>query len=243
MIRVLRRFYVTSLACMVAAAVVLGLFYRHIATSQLLEMGERNNVVVAQIFANSIWPQYRSFAESVGRVDADRLREHPDIAKLRQSVFDVMRNTQVVKVKLYENEGRTLFSTDPAQIGKDYSANPGFISAQKGKPLSELTHRDKFSAFDRELERRDVLSSYVPMRPNAGAPIEGVLEIYSDVTDLLQNVERQVSMVVLIVIGVLALLYGALILVARSAELFARRQAAPEAGAPSMERSSAGPSA
>jgi hypothetical protein len=54
----------------------------------------------------------------------------------------------VVKVKLYPRNGRTFFSTDPAQIGKDYGTNPGFISAIQGKPVSEITHREKFSTFD-----------------------------------------------------------------------------------------------
>jgi hypothetical protein len=224
MFRLLRYFSIASLVSMVLATIVLGALYRNVATSQLLALGESNNVALAQIFANSIWPQYRTFAEAAGRVDAERLRSHPNIAQLHASVLDVMRNTQVVKVKVYENEGRTMFSTDTAQIGKDYSANPGFLSARKGQPLSELTHRDKFSAFDREIENRDVLSSYVAMRAGPQAPIEGVLEIYTDVTDLLKSIDRQERIVTLIVIAVLALLYGALFFIVRHADRVIRSQ-------------------
>jgi len=220
----MRNFFVASLVSVVAATVVLAAVYRHIATSQLLELGESNNVALAQIFSNSIWPQYRSFQEAAGRVDADTLRAHPDIAKLRTTVLDVMRNTHVVKVKLYETDGYTLFSTDPAQIGKDYKDNPGFISAMKGEPVSELTHRDKFSAFDKELENRDVLSSYVPLRPSAEAPVGGVLEIYTDVTDLLKRIDKEERRVILSAIAVLAILFIALFFIARHIDAIVRRK-------------------
>jgi hypothetical protein len=224
MLKLIRNFPLASLVCVLLAIVILGGVYRQAATTQILELGERSNVALAQIFANSLWPQYRSFAEAAGRVDADRLRTHPDIAKLREAVASMMRGTQVIKVKLYENEGRTLFSTDPAQIGKDYSANPGFLSARKGRPASELTHRAKFSAFDGELEDRDVLSSYVALRAGPDAPIEGVLEIYTDVTDLLAGIEQQLRLMTLIVVGVLTALYAALLFIARRGGGLTRRE-------------------
>jgi hypothetical protein len=230
MTRLLRYFSIASLITVVLATVILSALYRHIATSQLLELGENNNVALAQIFANSIWPQYRSFVDAAGRVDADRLRAHPSTAELHKSVLGMMRNTHVVKVKLYENEGRTMFSTDPKQIGKDYSANPGFISARKGQPASELTHRDKFSAFDREIENRDVISSYVPLRAGSEAPIEGVLEIYTDVTDLLASVDRQERLVILSVVAVLTVLYSALFFIARHADVIFRAQSKTVSG-------------
>ena len=215
MIRLVRNNAVASLVCGALAAIVLGVLYRQIATSHLSELGESNNVALAQIFSNAIWPPYRAFAESAKPLGTEALRQHPEIARLHQTVREVMRNTPVVKVKLYQRNGRTLFSTDPAQIGKDYSTNPGFISAIQGKPVSEVTHRDKFSAFDEERENRDVLSSYIPLRSAPDAPIEGVLEIYSDVTDLLRNIDKDERMVVLAALTVLGVLYIVLFLLAR----------------------------
>jgi hypothetical protein len=224
MFRPLRYLSVASLIAVALAAVILGALYRQIATSHLSDLGESNNVALAQIFANSIWPPYRAFAEKAKTLNTEALRGHPDIGKLHQSVLGVMGNTPVVKVKLYQRNGRTLFSTDAAQIGKDYSTNPGFISAIQGKPVSEITHRDKFSAFDEERENRDVLSSYIPLRRSSDAPIEGVLEIYSDVTELLRNIDRQERLVILAVIAVLGVLYGVLFLIARRADRLIKSQ-------------------
>jgi hypothetical protein len=133
MFRLLRYFSIASLISMVLAAVVLGAAYRQIATNHLIELGERNNVALTQTLANSLWPQLRSFANLAERLDVDALRLHPDFAGLRQSVVEQMRDTKMVKVKLYNLDGRTLFSTEARQIGDDEGHNGGFLSARQGR--------------------------------------------------------------------------------------------------------------
>lgn len=59
---------------------------------------------------------------------------------------------------------------------------------------TELTHRDSFSAFEETIEDRDVLSSYIPIRRgDATAQVEGVFEVYSDVTFLLAEVKTKLK--------------------------------------------------
>ncbi len=123
-----------------------------------------------QSFANTLLPAFRELAKTAKILDMDALKRHPLIASIDLHVRSAMQNTRVVKVKFYDTQGRTIFSTDATQIGRDYRDNAGFISALEGHPLSELTHRDRFSAFDREIVDRDVLSSYVAMRTANDAP-------------------------------------------------------------------------
>ncbi|MEO8170955.1 MAG: hypothetical protein ABI575_08855, partial [Oxalobacteraceae bacterium] len=218
MFRLLRYFSIASLVSLVLAAVVLGAVYRQIATRHLLELGESNNVALTQTLANSFWPQLHSFADSAGPLDVEALRRHLDIAGLRQGVVNQMRDTNMVKVKLYNLDGRTLFSTEAKQIGEYESRNAGFLSALQGYPTSELTHRNQFSAFDQVLENLDVLSSYVALRHDPDAPIEGVVEVYTDVTDLLGGIEKGQRLVTVSVAAVLTLLYAILFFIVRHAD-------------------------
>ena len=94
----------------------------------------------------------------------------------------------------------------------------------QGRPLSELTHRDSFSAFDREIVDRDVLSSYVAMRASGNAPVEGVLEVYSDVTDWIEHTNQQAFVVTLATVLSLCLLYAALYIIVRRADGLLRMQ-------------------
>jgi signal transduction histidine kinase len=75
------------------------------------------------------------------------------------------------------------------------------------------------------MEDRDLLQSYVPIRRGgADGPIEGVLELYDDVTPLLQRIQQTRSNVVLGVILTLAALYGILFFVVRRADRIIRCQ-------------------
>lgn len=224
MFRLLRYFSIASLILMVLAAIVLGAIDRQIATRHMLELGEGNNVALTQTLANSLWPQMRELADVAGRLDVDALRRHPDIAALRRAVVDHMRDTNMVKVKLYNLDGRTLFSTEAKQIGEDKSRNAGFLTARQGRPISELTHRDQFSAFDQLIENRDVLSSYVALRRTPDTSIEGVLEVYADVTGLLGSIERGQRLVTLSVVAVMVLLYGILFIIVRHANSIIKAQ-------------------
>lgn len=209
---------------LVLATIILGALYRQAATKKLIELGENNNVALTQTFANFIWPQFRSFAASSAQFDDDALRSRPEIARLHQKILDAMHSTNTVKVKLYQLDGRTLFSTEVAQIGKDYRDKPGFIAASKGLAVSELSRRDKFSAFHGEIVNRDLLASYVAIRRSETAPIEGVLEVYTDVTDSLAGSRKQELLVTATVIGVLATLYIILFFIVRHADRVIKRQ-------------------
>ncbi len=224
MFRLLRFFSVTSLILLVVATIILGALYRQIATKSLLELGEINHVALTHTFSNFIWPQFRSFVTSSAQFDDNTLRSHPEIVTLQQTVRDAMRGTNTVKVKIYQPDGRTLFSTEVAQIGKNYSNNPGFIAASKGLVVTEFSSRDKFSAFHGEIMNRNLLSSYVALRRSDTAPIEGVMEIYTDVTDLVANIKKQELLVTATVIGVLTTLYIILFFIVRHADRVIKRQ-------------------
>ena len=209
---------------MVLAAIVLGLLHQAFEKSRLLRYGEKQNLALAQAFSSSTWPKFRNFANAAKRLDADALRRQSGIAKLGLSVRDAVRNTPTVRVTLYQLDGRTLFSTDASLIGTENGNAAGFLSARQGRETSEIAHYDKFSTFNGEIVNRDLLSSYIPLRSGAEAPIEGVMAIYTDVTDLGASDGKEELYVTLSVIAVLAALYGVLFFIVRNADRIIRKQ-------------------
>jgi two-component system, sensor histidine kinase len=226
MFKLLRYFSVTSLAAFVAVVALLGLFYRQSALGDLMVLQERQHLALTQAFANAIWPSFEAFVTSTPDLRGDALRARAETARLRQAVLMQMQGTSLVKVKIYNVAGLTVFSSDAGQIGADQSKNAGFLAARSGGVASGLTHRDTFNAFEGVIENRDVFSSYIPLRrADQSGTIAGVFEIYTDVTPLLQQVTRTQIRVIGGVTLVLAVLYAALFLIVRRADRIIRRQA------------------
>jgi diguanylate cyclase (GGDEF)-like protein len=218
MFRLLRYFSIASLISLVAAAIVFGILDHLFEKNHLLSYNESRNIRLVQAFANNDWPKFRSFAKTAQRLDADTLRRQPDLIKLGRSVRDAVRNTATVRVQLYQLDGRTLFSSDATQTGTGNGSNAGFLSARQGLPLSSITHYDNFNTFDGELPDRDVLTSYIPLRGSANGPVEGVMAIYTDITDLETSDKKEDLLVGLSVGAVLTALYGILFFIARYAD-------------------------
>jgi len=220
----LKRYYsLSSLLCTVLTAVVLGWSYQHLALGDLKDLAESRNVVLTRAFANSLWRNFSLLVDDSAGATADSLRARAQDTHLQELVAQHMKGTDVVKVKVYALNGVTVFSTDTRQTGEDKSGNPGFLAARAGKVESVLSHRDTRDTFEGTVTNIDVISSYLPVRDEYERVV-GVIEIYSDVTTFVAHLEQTRLIVIGIVFGLLALLYGWLYLLVTRAQGIIDRQ-------------------
>ena len=224
MFKLLRYFSFTSLASIVVVAALLGAFYRETAVRALVAMGEANNGALTQVVANAMWPRMSPYLDAARAMPTADLKAHPQREDFAAALVGHLQGLTVVKVKLYDLDGRTVFSTEARQIGEDKSGNAGFQGARLGRVASELSHRDQFSAFEGVISNRDLLSTYIPVRARPGAPIEAVFEVYDDVTPFLARISRTQEWLIGGVAAILCLLYGLLFLIVRHADGVIRRQ-------------------
>ena len=218
-----RYFSVSSLVGIAIVVAALSFFYRHLATNILIEHETRANVALTTAFANSIWPTYKDFVMSQNVIDRDILISKLEIQALRQEVLSKMKNLNVVKVKIYNLDGMTVFSTDVNQIGSDKSNNPGFLAARAGKVISEITFRNEFYAFEDVIVDRNLLATYIPLRQDQNVPVEAVFELYSDVTELVNKIETTQYQIVSGVFVALATLYLFLYVIVKRADNIIKR--------------------
>jgi diguanylate cyclase (GGDEF)-like protein len=216
--RLTRDYSIASLIGIGLVAITLGWFYRAISVESLVEHETLSNVALAQAMANTILPKYAGFIATARRLPRDQLASHPAIAQLDQDVKRKVRSLHIIKVKIYDLDGLTVYSSEARQIGEDKSDNAGFRQARAGQVASELVYRDHFSAFEQTVEDRNVLSSYVPVSHTTSGAVDGVFEVYSDVTRLVNETRRTGNGVVAVVIGLSLLLYTFLLVIVRRAD-------------------------
>src|SRR6185369_3848864 len=224
--RLVRHFTLTSLVFIVAAGTALGMYYREIAISRMLQQQESNNVNVSRIFANTLWQSHFSglLKDSVLRTSPE-LKLLSQIPEIHREVLALMRGSTTYKIKVYDLHGRTIYSSELAQIGEDKRNNPGFLGALAGLTRTELVHKEKFSSFEQVVENRDLIQSYIPQYDDDSKELAGVFEIYSDATPFLAEIHETEIRLAFLIAGAMGALFSALYLIVYRADRIIRQQA------------------
>jgi len=224
MFRLLRYFSVTSAVALIAVTFALVYLYRDNAMEGLVVSAEGQNISLARSFANNLWPRFSHYVMTVSETDGEKLRARPETAEIDQAVRALTAGLPVLKVKIYNLDGRTIYSSQPSQIGADKSHNPSFLkSARAGNPESKFSFRENFSAFSDKVFNRSLVESYLPIWGDDDA-VEGVFELYTDVTPLVAKINRSADRLTVGLLMTFALLYGILILIVRRADKIIRWQ-------------------
>ena len=224
--RLLRYFSIASLVAIVLALIGLGFFFRQTAIKQLFKVGEDNNVSLSRAFANTLSPYYIPLIDAAGKSSAEQLKTNPEVAAVHKAVTDSVRQTNVVKVKIYDLKGRTIYSSELPQIGEDMSADPGFSAARAGGVKTALHVNESLDAFGQALSHRDLLASHVPVRGSKSSAPEAVFELYSDVTPFFEDLRLTQRNIRIGTGAVLILLYGTLFFIVKRADDVIKRQGA-----------------
>ncbi len=213
-----RFFSISSLIGVGVIAVALVWLHRAVAQRHLIAQENQANAELTRAFFNALMPRHAPLLAK-GNQPPKSAVDYAESLKLLDADVRVLRHgLKVAKIKIYSAEGRTIFSTDPAQIGEDKRASPGVKAALSGNEISHLTHRGQFDTFEGTIANRDLIATYVPARLTADGTVQGVFEVYSDVTELLAQQALEARQMALAIVGMLALLYGFLLLVVRRAD-------------------------
>jgi len=223
MFRPLRFFAVASTAGLVALAALLWVVHQR-AVQQLIGYAEAQNVTLARSFANTILPRFSSYVSSISELSAEKLRDRAEVEEIQKAMKAASVGLPILKVKIYNRDGMTVFSSDRVEIGHDSRSNPSFASAAgKGLPVSRLAHRDQMTSFDGVVQNREVVESYLPIRQDDGR-IRGIFELYSDVTALLDRINGSTRQLLIGLLVLFSGLYAALYYLVKRADKTIKRQ-------------------
>jgi len=202
------QFASTALIGTVIVASVIAVAYGRITVRNLTELGADQNSAVAQSLVNAVrQPLDELLRQPLNKPVAD-LQDSASASGLPALINRLIEDLSVVKVKVFNTDGITIYSTATIEIGWVEARNPGVIAALAGDTISDIVRRDTFNSFDGVMERRDLIQTYMPVRDDGDAII-GAFEVYSNVTPLLARIattKRRIGAGVTAILGVFYLL-------------------------------------
>jgi len=214
--RLFRTFSFISLAIMIVAGWAMFAHHRSILVGSVKTVAEAASLTTGRMALHAISAKLTDFIEATNRA-VDNPKVPPLPTALEEAISELLRDSRIVRVKIYRRNGTVIFSTRREQIGGDQEANPGFATAMAGKVSVQLIYRDAFNTFDGHTEDDNLVQTYFPVRGSPGAPVVGVFEIYTDANALVVATQRsELTMLVGTAVAI-ACIYVALLLLAQSA--------------------------
>lgn len=187
-----------------------------LAQRDMIEVHESNHLSMARLLANLAWNDAMSgYFARAGQIDFAACEPHrpnatPQVEEQRQVCYrsigqqlqflpqfqavderlrQAMRATQIFRLKVFDQRGITVYSTDASQIGEDRSHSAGWRSAAlNGRPQTHLTLNQTVDPLHGQMERRDLVNSYLPVYVGMSSFPVAVIETYGDVSAFMAKV-------------------------------------------------------
>ena len=213
MFRLTKYLFIVGLPIAIVIIVVLTWMFRIVAFNDVQRVSEKSNIILSRAMANVLWPQIHSLVVSLKPEQSPNSNE----GELRSGIVmdmigmmmeeplaELVRGTNVLKVKLFTLDGLTLYSTINDQAGErkddDY---PGIVQAREGKTAAHIQYFEQFPSLNGVIVRdRYILSSYMPLRNANSGDIEAVIEIYTDITEVYDQIQVSQYKFALVLSGV-----------------------------------------
>ena len=197
-----------------AAILIAGSYYwmDNMLRQQIVQLGETSNIALAQGFGQTIWPRFGDYVKTVQEKDGDALRARPETAQLRELTANLAKDKPVLKLKIYNLDGLTVYSSEESQIGENKRGNLGYEQAAKqGQAASKMSERGRFSGFADVISNVALAETYVPVH-NADGDIEGVFELYTSVSPVFAASQEQINTFLMVQIAACSIGYVILLI-------------------------------
>ncbi|MDD5299315.1 MAG: PAS domain S-box protein [Gallionella sp.] len=212
----LRRLSITSLLAMLVTAALLIFLYQRDQLAEHEGIAAQENERTAIHLIHLLDEQLSTFVVATEGLDVRALQANPNV-NLFADTLDTVREHHVLKLKIFNRVGATIFSTVKEEIGGASKHPKLLVKALLGKTVHQMEFRDTFLSSAGELHDRYIAITYMPLM-YAGKYI-GVIEVYADATPIIERIHAKVIQLALVVFGVFAALYIALFFFARRADL------------------------
>ena len=222
--RLTKQFSMISFLAITLSAFLIFMLFRYETTETIEQISREANYALTKAIEDSLNDHFVMFLNTLEVKKSRDINALPMGPTLERSLTALMSDTNVVRMKIYDQHGTVVYSTKASQIGDGQEENPGYMNAMNGKPSTVLIYRDSFNFFDKETEDDNLIQTYVPIIPiNQTKPV-GVFEVYSDINELVAEADKKIYVVLLITLFVMLILYAFLVMAIKRSENIIEKQ-------------------
>lgn len=211
-------FSYSSLIILVVFGLLVGFTQKYFAIRNLCKIANENNIILTQIYANTLLSEHQAFLEETEGMSRDEMVLHPQMMLLQERFLSQNANTNVTKINIYALDERIVFSSDQHQIGRREQNNPQLAQALDGQIATQFFVPVLPRIFRPEPEQKDILITYIPYQIEPSNAIAGVLEIHTDLSAMVRHIQTTQLRIGLSSIMLMFVLYLLLVVVVKRAE-------------------------
>ncbi|MDH3239237.1 MAG: HAMP domain-containing histidine kinase [Alphaproteobacteria bacterium] len=217
-----QKFAVAAGAIMILTAVFLVNIHQLTTTAQTERIASETNGYVLQALSNGLLDEVMPLLD-LAETDNEIAPTYPSYQHLDAAVRRYLAGTPILKLKIYGTDGLVAYSTDPMEVGQDYSKNDRFIAAFGGSNVVRELFREEFRAWSGPRKDLWLLAGYLPIRSGYDqGPVIGVIKIYRDITALHKAIKAASVETGIVIAAAFALLFVLLLTIVWNAEKKAR---------------------
>ncbi|MCM0021749.1 MAG: PAS domain-containing protein, partial [Tagaea sp.] len=209
-------------ATLFAIYTALELKHRQIDDS-LAEVGRTSVEALTVTMSRSLAPEIEALVAQTRGVTGPALTRHSAVATAHARLSHAVASTNILKIKIFDVEGRTIYSPFAREIGV-HSTHPTAIpDALTGRSTTTVYPPRSLDGFGGRRHVKSVVATYAPVRGVGGA-IEAVFEVYVDTSLERESIDAKLRRFDATIVTVLLALYATLLALGWRATHAQRRQ-------------------
>jgi len=227
MVRLSSYIIALGLPLILAITLLMSWMYQLIATNDMIHQINENNRVLTRTISNAIWSQIEGLNLSLieeqekfnaAGEDGEFFAKSMIFTLMDEPIVELLRGTDVLHLKIFNAKKMQLYSTAGSPNDNDDADLHLNLDFENSKPI---TGKVEFyvsipTRLDQPATDRYVLNSYVPVTNLQSGELDGIVEIYNDVTNAYENMrDSKYTFASLMLITLLALYVIVVIMVKR----------------------------
>lgn len=215
-------FFVASFILITLVTVVVSFISTELATHSLVEQKTREGFNIARNLTRPIFNHILASQMVSEQSTPAVFAAVPAVPQLDAFIKERALGLGVVKVNIFDRQGKAVYSSDPETVGIRSDERQGFEAALNGAAWAELEH-DEIRMFDGSKPTLDVVEVYSPLRSlfvnDTTDAIVGVFEVYLNVgNEFAPQIAEAQQRALFTTLGVMGLRFVGLLLIVLRAD-------------------------